>query len=127
MTTKRTINHQQYNPTELAELAISIETPAQSDLDQAVRERGYHGVTAESIEKQNSMAAFFGKPIQSYSELVTAYALELARLSALGRLTGANFIGQHGRWNWNSVESVTAEIDAYLNRRNAGRRSRWNK
>jgi len=48
-------------------------------------------------------------------------------LAELQRETGAAFSGQMGKIGFDNVNTAIQQVNAYLNRRNAGNRSRWGK
>lgn len=58
-------------------------------------------------------------------KLVTRYARESAILSLLAQETKANFGGQIGKIDFSTTEKAVSQVNAYLNRRNAGHRARW--
>lgn len=60
-------------------------------------------------------------------ELVTKYARNAAILAILERKTGAYFTNQIGKIDFTDEQSAISAVNAYLNRRNAGHRSRWGK
>jgi hypothetical protein len=61
------------------------------------------------------------------AEQVETYAYQMAVLTALAALTGANTTAQIGKWNFASAQSVHDAFNSYLNRRVQGQRSRWNR
>ena len=109
MTTTRTINKQKYNVRELVEKAIS---------DAYVTER--------NLESARKSLSYLGNANPD-DETVTRYAREYSILRELQCETGANFTGQIGKISFSDLETTIANVEAYLNRRNAGRRSRWGK
>lgn len=60
-------------------------------------------------------------------ELVSRYARDAAVLAELQRTTGAAFAGQIGKIGFDNMDSAVRQVNAYLNRRNAGYRSEWGK
>lgn len=61
------------------------------------------------------------------AEQVESYAYQVAVLTALQALTGANTTAQIGKWPFASAQSVHDAFNSYLNRRVQGQRSRWNR
>lgn len=61
------------------------------------------------------------------AEQVETYAYQVAVLTALQTLTGANATAQIGKWDFRSAQSVHDAFNSYLSRRVQGQRSRWNR
>lgn len=61
------------------------------------------------------------------TELVNRVARDRAILAILDKRTGAAFNGQIGKIGFINRDKAIEQANAYLNRRNAGHRSRWNK
>ena len=57
--------------------------------------------------------------------MVRDYAVQHAVLDQIGRMTGSNALGQIGRWNFSSAESIHRDFNRYLDRRIGGQRQRW--
>lgn len=60
-------------------------------------------------------------------ELVIRYARNAAILAILEKKTGAYFTNQIGKIDFTDEQSAISAVNAYLNRRIAGQRSRWGK
>lgn len=60
-------------------------------------------------------------------ELINRYARDAAVLAQLQRATGAAFAGQIGKIGFDNTDSAIRQVNAYLNRRIQGQRSRWGK
>jgi hypothetical protein len=109
MNAKRQIRGAQYNVAELVQNAITAADSQPLNLEKARKSLGYLG---------NSNPT---------DELVTCYARETAILAHLARATGAyGFDGQVGKINFTTTETAIAGVNAYLSRRNAAHRARWN-
>lgn len=109
MTSKRTIRGEQYNIAELIDGAIAAIDGAVLDTDAARKSLGYLGHANPS------------------DELVSHYARESAILDVLQRQTGAAFRNQIGKIGFDDRDKAIEQVNRYLNRRNAGHRSRWGK
>jgi len=57
--------------------------------------------------------------------LVRDYATQTRVLGNISRITGSNALGQLGKWDFSSANSILRSFDSYLNRRIQGQRSRW--
>lgn len=57
--------------------------------------------------------------------LVRDYATQMRVLGNISRITGSNALGQLGKWDFSSANSILRSFDSYLNRRIQGQRSRW--
>lgn len=58
--------------------------------------------------------------------LVMRYAREMRLLSTLDEMVpGMNCLGQIGKWNMMSEETIHVAFNSYLNRRIAGQHQRW--
>lgn len=108
-TAKRTIRGEQYNISELVDGAIAAADSRTLDTDKA-----------------RQSLAFLGNRNPSDAQ-VNQYARESAILAELQRTTGAAFNGQIGKISFASRDTAVSQVNAYLNRRNAGQRSRWGK
>lgn len=108
-TAKRTIRGEQYNISELIDGAIAAADSRTLDTDKA-----------------RQSLAFLGNRNPSDAQ-VNQYARESAILAELQRTTGAAFSGQIGKISFASRDAAVSQVNAYLNRRNAGQRSRWGK
>lgn len=107
--TKRTIRGEQYNVSQIVDEAIAAVdagTLDTADADAYLRRMGH---TAPA------------------PELVNRVAREKAILARMQKATGASFTGQLGNISFESRDKAIEQANAYLNRRNAGHRSRWNK
>ena len=106
-TAKRTIRGEQHNIPALVDSAI--ETAGNGDV-----------VDAEAYLRRcghtNPDAA-----------LVARVAREKAILAILETQTGASFTGQLGKISFDNREQAISKVNGYLDRRNAGHRSRWGK
>lgn len=108
-TAKRTIRGEQYNIAQVVDEAIAAVDAAElntADADAYLRRMGH---TAPA------------------SELVNRVAREKAILARMQKLTGASFTGQLGKISFDDRDKAIEQSNAYLNRRNAGHRSRWGK
>lgn len=106
---KRTIRGEQYNVSQIVDEAIAVVdagTLDTADADAYLRRMGH---TAPA------------------TELVNRVAREKAILAVLARQTGAAFNGQLGNISFADRDRAIEQANAYLNRRNAGHRSRWGK
>jgi hypothetical protein len=108
-TAKRTIRGEQYNIETLVDSAIAAADSRTLD-----------------TEKARSSLAFLGNRNPSDAQ-VNQYARESAILAELQSQTGAAFNGQIGKIGFANREKAIAQVNAYLDRRNAGHRSRWGK
>lgn len=108
-TAKRTIKGEQYNIEALVDGAI-----AAAD-----------GRTLDT-EKARESLAFLGNRNPT-DALVNQFARETAILAELQNVTGAAFSGQIGKIGFANRDKAISQVNAYLNRRNAGHRSRWGK
>ena len=106
-TTKRQINGEKHDVTEL--VLKAIETVDAQELD-----------TADAILALNRMG--HANPDE---KLALRYARETKILAILASETGANFRDQIGKIDFSSNERAIAAVNAYLNRRNSGRKARW--
>lgn len=113
MTTKRTVNGQRFSIPELVDSAL-----AAADARMA---SAYWG---GEIERAQQSLRYMGHSSPDEA-LVTRYARETVILTALQKVTGANFSGQIGKIGFSSREQAIADVESYLNRRNQGQRSRW--
>lgn len=57
--------------------------------------------------------------------MVRDYARQTRVLGNISRITGSNALGQLGKWDFSSANSILRSFDSYLNRRIQGQRSRW--
>ncbi len=108
-TSKRTIRGEQYSIEQLVDNAIAAvdSNPLDTaDADAYLRRMGHTAPAQELVER---------------------VAREKAILAVLARQTGANFNGQLGSIGFADRDRAISQVNAYLNRRNAGHRSRWNK
>lgn len=106
MTTKRTIRGEKYDVAQLVNDAMGAAHPDHAAATAALQRMG-HATPAP--------------------ELVSRYARDAAILTELQRATGAAFSGQIGKISFDNVDTAVSQVNAYLNRRNAGHRSRWGK
>ena len=105
-TTKRVIRGEKYDVAQLVNAAVAA---AQPDTDAAA-------IALQRMGHANPNAA-----------LVNRYARDAAILAELQRMTGAAFSGQIGKIGFDNVDTAIRQVNAYLNRRNAGHRSQWGK
>lgn len=108
-TAKRTIRGEQYNIAQVVDEAIAaVDAQAidTTDADAYLRRMGH---TAPA------------------TELVNQVARDMAILTKLEKVTGASFTGQLGKISFDNRDKAIDQANAYLNRRNAGHRSRWGK
>ncbi len=108
-TAKRTIRGEQYNIAQLVDEAIAAvdaSTLDTADADAYLRRMGHTAPT---------------------DELVSRVAREKAILTKLEKATGASLTGQLGKISFDNRDRAIEQANAYLNRRNQGHRSRWNK
>lgn len=108
-TQKRTIRGEQYNIAQLVDdaiAAVDASTLDTADADAYLRIMGH---TAPA------------------PELVARIAREKAILTRMQKATGASFTGQLGKISFDNRGKAIEQANAYLNRRNQGHRSRWNK
>lgn len=108
-TTKRTIRGEKYDISKLVDDAVS-----RTD-DNAL-----------NVEPARTALARMGHTNPS-DAIVNKYARESAILAELERLTGAAFSRQIGKIEFSNRDRAILQVNAYLNRRNAGHRSRWGK
>ena len=108
-TAKRTIQGEKYNVAELVDNAIAAAAGRTLDTDAARRSLALLG-------NRNPSDA-----------LVNQYAQESAILAELQRETGAEFSGQVGKIGFANRDKAIAQVNSYLDSRNAGQRSRWGK
>ena len=108
-TAKRTIRGEQYNIEALVDSAIAAADSRTLD-----------------TEKARNSLAFLGNRNPSDAQ-VNQYARESAILAELQRTTGAAFNGQIGKISFTDRDKTISDVNSYLNRRNAGHRSRWGK
>ena len=108
-TAKRTIRGEQYNIETLVDSAIAAADSRTLD-----------------TEKARNSLAFLGNRNPS-DAIVNQYARESAILAELQQATGAAFSGQVGKIGFANRDKAIAQVNAYLDRRNAGHRSRWGK
>lgn len=106
---KRTIRGEQYNIEALVDGAIAA----------------VEGRTLDTDAARQSLA-FLGHRNPS-DAVVEQYARESAILAELQHTTGAAFKGQIGKIGFANRDNAIAQVNSYLNRRNAGHRSRWGK
>ena len=105
----RQVANRKVNTATVVNEAITLANAQALDLDgarAALQRLGHSAPTAEQVE---------------------TYAYQMAVLTALQALTGANTTGQIGRWDFRSAQSVHDAFNSYLNRRVQGQRSRWNR
>lgn len=106
-TAKRTIRGVRYNVEELVDNAIAAAGNGdQADAEAYLRRLGH----------TNPDAA-----------LVARVARDMAILAKLQSETGAAFTGQLGKIGFDDRAAAVSQVNNYLNRRNAGHRSRWGK
>jgi hypothetical protein len=108
-TAKRTIRGEQYNIEALVDSAIAAADSRTLDTEKA----------------RNSLAVLGnGNPSDAQ---VNQYARESAILAELQSQTGAAFNGQIGKIGFANRDKAITQVNSYLNRRNAGQRSRGGK
>lgn len=105
-TAKRTIRGEQYDVAKLVSDAIGAAKPDAAAATATLQRMGHANPAPE---------------------LVSRYARDYAILVELQRMTGAAFSGQVGKIGFDDVDMAVKQVNAYLNRRNAGHRSRWGK
>lgn len=108
-TNKRTIRGEQYNIEQLVDEAIATVDAGTLDTAAADAYLRRMGHTSPS------------------EELVSTVARDTAILNLMTRKTGASFNGQLGKISFVNRDKAIEQSNAYLNRRNAGHRSRWGK
>ena len=106
MTTKRTIRGEKYDVAQLVNDAVAAAQPDTTAATAALQRMGH---------------------ADPAPELVSRYARDTAVLAELQRATGAAFAGQIGKIGFDNTDSAIKQVNAYLNRRNAGYRSQWGK
>jgi len=106
MNAKRTIRGEKYDVAQLVNDAIAAAQPNTDAATVALQRMGHANPAPE---------------------LVNRYARDYAILAELQRATGAAFSGQMGKIGFDNVGTAIQQVNAYLNRRNAGNRSRWGK
>lgn len=107
MNTKRTIRGEKYSIEQLVDGAITgAGNGDAADAEAYLRRMGHTNPDAT---------------------LVARVAREKAILAHLQKTTGAAFAGQLGKIGFDNRDAAVEQCNAYLNRRNAGHRSRWNK
>ena len=106
MSTKRTIRGEKYDIAQLVTDAMAAARPDTTAAAAALQRMGHTNPDAE---------------------LINRYARDAAVLAELQRMTGAAFNGQIGKIGFDNVGAATQQVNSYLNRRNAGHRSRWGK
>lgn len=112
MNNKRQIKGTEYNVAELVENAIAAADSQPLNIEKAKK----------SLE---TLSLIYG-PRNWTDEEIARYARENAILDNLARATGAGgFQGQYGKIDFSSTEKAVSDVNAYLNRRNQGRRARW--
>lgn len=109
MADKRTIRGEKYSIEQLIDSAIATVDAGTLDTDAA---RSY------------LMRMGHTNPAE---ELVNTVARDTAILNLMTRTTGASFNGQIGKISFVNRDRAIEQSNAYLNRRNAGHRSRWGK
>ncbi len=109
MADKRMIRGEKYSIEQVVDSAIATVDAGTLDTEAA---RGY------------LMRAGHTNPVD---ELVNTVARDTAILNLMTRTTGASFNGQIGKISFADRDRAIEQANAYLNRRNAGHRSRWNK
>lgn len=109
MITKRTIRGEKYDIATVVDEAIATVDAGTLDTNAA---RSY------------LMRAGHTNPAE---ELVNTVARDTAILNLMTRTTGASFNGQIGKICFVNRDRAIEQANAYLNRRNAGHRSRWGK
>jgi hypothetical protein len=107
MTTKRTVNGQQYNIAQVVDEAVAAADATSPDLEAARQSLARLGHRNPS------------------DEIVTRYARETAILETLSNITGAAFSSQIGKISFTSRERTIADVESYLNRRIQGQHARW--
>lgn len=108
-TTKRTIRGERYDIAAVVDesiAAVDAGTLDTADADAYLRRMGH---TAPA------------------PELVARVAREKAILARMQKATGASFSGQLGNISFENRDTAIRQANAYLDRRNQGHRSRWNK
>lgn len=106
MATRRIIRGEKYDVAQLVNDAMAVAQPDTTTATAALQRMGHANPAPE---------------------LVSRYARDTAVLAELQRTTGAAFSGQIGKIGFDNVDTAVQQVNAYLNRRNAGHRSRWGK
>lgn len=106
MATKRMIRGEKYDVAQLVSEALAAAQPDTAAATAALQRMG-HAAPSD--------------------ELVSRYAHDVAVLAQLQSMTGAAFSGQIGKIGFDNLDSANRQVNAYLNRRNQGHRSRWGK
>lgn len=106
MNSKRTVRGEKYDVAQLVNDAMNVAQPDTAAATAALQRMGHASPAPE---------------------LVNRYARDRAILVELERTTGAAFSGQVGKISFDNVDTATRQVNAYLDRRNAGQRSRWGK
>jgi hypothetical protein len=107
MNAKRTVNGQQFSIDQIVDEAIAAAATMPLDTERARQSLVYWG-------HQNPS-----------EEVITRYAQDYNILTAMQRMTGANFTGQMGKISFASRERTIADVGSYLNRRIQGQHARW--
>jgi len=106
MNAKRIIRGEKYDVAQLVNDAIATAQPDTTSATAALQRMG-HTPPSEA--------------------LVSRYARDCAVLAELQSMTGAAFSGQIGKIGFDNLDSAIKQVNAYLNRRNAGHRAEWGK
>jgi hypothetical protein len=106
---KRTVKGQQYNPEQLVSDALAAVA--------------INGTDTESAR----LALVRLGHAEPEDALIARYAFQVAVLDQIGQAVGEPdaLRRQVGKWDMGSTESIVRNLNAYLDRRNAGRRARW--
>jgi hypothetical protein len=104
--TKRTIRGEKYDVAQLVNDAMAAAQPDTEAASAALQRMGHANPDAKLVER---------------------YARDAAVLAELQRTTGAAFDRQIGKISFDNVSTAVQQVNSYLNRRIAGRRSQWGK
>lgn len=107
MMSRRTIRGEKYNIEQIVDSAIRTVDAGTLNINAARRSLAVLGHTNPT------------------DAMVNQYARDKDILAILTKQTGAAFNGQIGKIEFTNRDKAVSQVDAYLNRRNAGNRSRW--
>jgi hypothetical protein len=106
MNSKRIIRGEKYDVAQLVNNAMAAAKPDTAAATAALQRMGHANPDARLVER---------------------YARDAAVLAELQRTTGAAFDRQIGKIGFDNQVKAVQQVNAYLNRRIAGRRSQWGK
>jgi len=119
---ERIVNKTKIDTAEIVNAAIAI---ANENIDTAAAEmelkrQGWQPIT-------EAAAKFFDMPYEPAEVTISRYAYAVAVCNAIAKLTGAAVIGQEGKWDFASAETIEASFISYLDRRVNGIRRGFTK